>query len=128
MKNVKVLTQRPRHIETTIVPNLTDGPSSTPGSDYPALAEAKGESVEVLKPNVTSEQQKTETAKVPECPAEAREKTTEEPKLGKSIERPKTLSPPQESELPKVSKIPATTPKRRRMASVLDAVMKSSKV
>jgi hypothetical protein len=30
-------------------------------------------------------------------------------------------------ELPKVSKIPATTPKRRRMASVLDSVMESSK-
>jgi hypothetical protein len=30
-------------------------------------------------------------------------------------------------ELPKVSKIPATTPKRRTMASVLDAVMESAK-
>jgi hypothetical protein len=48
--------------------------------------------------------------------------------LKKSVEQPKTLSPPQETELPKVSKIPAVTPKRRRMASVLDAVMESTKV
>jgi hypothetical protein len=33
------------------------------------------------------------------------------------------LSPPQEMELPKVLKIPTVTPNRRRMASVLDAVM-----
>jgi hypothetical protein len=44
-------------------------------------------------------------------PTEAREKTTEEPELEKSAERPETLSSPQESELPKVTKIPAITPK-----------------
>jgi hypothetical protein len=41
---------------------------------------------------------------------------------------PKILSPPPEPELPKVSKIPAITPKRRRMASVLDTVMESTRV
>jgi hypothetical protein len=40
---------------------------------------------------------------------------------------PKILSPPVEVELPKVIKAPATTPKRRRMASVLDAVMETTK-
>jgi hypothetical protein len=35
------------------------------------------------------------------------------------------LSPPIEADLPKVAKAPATTPKRRRMASVLDAVMET---
>jgi type IV secretory pathway VirB9-like protein len=73
VKKVKVLTQRPRHIETTIVPKLTEEHSSAPGSDYPALAEAKGESAKVPIPKVTAEQQKTETAEVPERPAEARE-------------------------------------------------------
>jgi hypothetical protein len=38
------------------------------------------------------------------------------------------LSLPQEPELPKVSKIPAITPKRRRMASVLDAVLELTRV
>jgi hypothetical protein len=35
--------------------------------------------------------------------------------------------PPVEAELPKVTKAPTTTPKRRRMASVLDAVMETTK-
>ena len=38
---------------------------------------------------------------------------------------PEILSPPVEAELPKVAKAPATTPKRRRMASVLDVVMET---
>jgi hypothetical protein len=38
---------------------------------------------------------------------------------------PEILSPPVEAELSKVAKAPATTPKRRRMASVLDAVMET---
>jgi hypothetical protein len=37
------------------------------------------------------------------------------------------LSPPVEAELPKVTKAPGTTPKRRRMASVLDVVMETTK-
>ena len=60
-----------------------------------------------------AEKPKAEIADVPKCPAEARAKTAEESKLRKSAE---------------VSKIPAMTPKRRRMASVLDAVMESTKV
>jgi hypothetical protein len=35
----------------------------------------------------------------------------------------KILSPPPEPEFPKVPRAPVTTPKRRRMASVLDAVL-----
>ena len=52
----------------------------------------------------------------------------EEPEPKKSEEQLKILSPSQETELSKVSKIPAVTPKRRRMASVLNAVMESTKV
>jgi hypothetical protein len=40
---------------------------------------------------------------------------------------PEILSPPVEAELPKVTKVPATTPKRRRMTSMLDAVMETTK-
>jgi hypothetical protein len=40
---------------------------------------------------------------------------------------PKKLSLSAEAELPKMTKAPATTPKRRRMASVLDAVMETTK-
>jgi hypothetical protein len=127
-KKVKVLMHRPRYIETAKVLKLAEGPSSAIEPNYPALAEAKGESAEVPKAMVIAEQEKTETIEVPKRRAEAKEKTVEEPELMKSAGQPKTLSPPQEPELPKVSKIPAITPKRRRMANVLDAVMESSKV
>jgi hypothetical protein len=63
----------------------------------------------------------------PKRPAEAKEKTVEEPELEEPAELPKILSPPPEPELPKVSKVPAITPKRRRMASVLDAVLESTR-
>jgi hypothetical protein len=61
-------------------------------------------------------------------PAETRTKSAEEPELKRAAEPPKASSPLQETELPRVSKIPAVTPKRRRMASVLDAIMESVKV
>jgi hypothetical protein len=37
------------------------------------------------------------------------------------------MSPPAEANLSKMQKGPAATPKRRRMASVLDAVMETTK-
>jgi hypothetical protein len=37
------------------------------------------------------------------------------------------MSPLAEAKLPKVQKAPATTPKRRRMANVLDAVLETTK-
>jgi hypothetical protein len=109
------------------VPKPVEG-SSASRSDCPALAEAKGKLAEVSKPKIITEQQKTETTEVPKRPAEARAKTAKEPESKKSAKQPKILSPPQETELPKMSEIPAVTPKRRRMASVLYAVMESTKV
>jgi hypothetical protein len=60
-------------------------------------------------------------------PVEARTKLTEEPKLERTAEQLKALSPPCTTELPKPSSIPAETPRKRRMASVLDGVMESIK-
>jgi hypothetical protein len=60
-------------------------------------------------------------------PAEAKDDTAREPELEKTLMMPKKFSPPTETELPKMTKAPATTPKRRRMASVLDAVMETTK-
>jgi hypothetical protein len=95
------------------VPKPTEG-SSASGLDHPALAEAKGKLAEVSKRKVITEKQKAETA--------------EEPESKKSTEQLKILSPLQETELPKVSEVPAVTPKRRRLASVLDVVMEPTKV
>jgi hypothetical protein len=60
--------------------------------------------------------------------AEVRMKSTGEPELKKEAEQSKDVSPLQETKLPRASKILAATPKRRRIASVLDAVMESVKV
>ena len=43
------------------------------------------------------------------------------------MKMPEILSPPAEAKLPKVQKAPVATPKRRRMASVLDAVLETTK-
>jgi hypothetical protein len=69
----------------------------------------------------------TESAEAPKHPAEAKGKAAEEPKLGELAGLPKILSPLPEPELPKASKAPTITPKRRRMASVLDAVLESTR-
>jgi hypothetical protein len=45
----------------------------------------------------------------------------------KVIKTPEILSPPTETDLPKMQKIPAATPRRRRMASVLDTVIETTK-
>jgi hypothetical protein len=118
---IKVLTHRPRYIETVIVPKLAEGTSSTAEPGYSALAISKGESTEVPKISIT------ESAEAPKRSAEAKGKAAEEPELGEPTGLPKILSPLPEPESPKVSKAHAMTPKRRRMASVLDAVLESTR-
>jgi hypothetical protein len=59
--------------------------------------------------------------------AEAKDDKAEEPQVEKVIKVLEILSPPAEADLPKMQKAPAATPKRRRMASVLDAVMETTK-
>ena len=96
-KKVKVLTHRPRYIETAKVPKLSEGPSFAVEPSHPATAEDMVESAEEPIPKIIAEQ-------------------------------PETLSLSQEAELSKVQEIVSITPKRRRMASVLDAVMESTKL
>jgi hypothetical protein len=68
---------------------------------------------------------------VPKVPivgsAEAKDDAARELELEKTVMLPKILSPLTEAELPKVTRAPATTPKRRRMASVLDAVVETTR-
>jgi hypothetical protein len=118
---------------------------------YPSRKQGKKRKVaasaisNTLKPKevkvLTHRPKRAETAEVPKpiegststrepsrsAPVETRSEPAEELGLRKSTEQPKALGPLQETELPKVSKI-AATPKRRRMASVLDAVIESVKV
>jgi hypothetical protein len=91
---------------------LTHQPRHIETAKAPKFAEGSSSAVEPSHPTT----------------AEARVESTEEPILKTAAEQPKTLSSLQEAELPKVQKIASITPKRRRMVSVLDAVMESTKV
>jgi hypothetical protein len=61
-KKIKVLTHRPRYIETTRVPKLAEGTSSAAELENPAPADAKGESAEVPK---AMGQEKADPTKAP---------------------------------------------------------------
>jgi hypothetical protein len=114
-KKIKVLTHRPRYIEIVVVLEFGEGTSST--------AEAKQ-----AAPAARSTEGSIVVPKVPIAePAEAKYDAAREPELEKTVMMPKILSPLIETELPKVTKAPATTPKRRRMASVLDDVIETTK-
>jgi hypothetical protein len=81
---------------------------------------------EPATPAAWSAEGSTVSPKVPVVgPSEAKDGVAKEPELEKTIVLPK--SPPVEAELRKVTKAPATTPKRRRMASLLDAVIETTK-
>jgi hypothetical protein len=113
-KKIKVLTHRPRYIKTATVPKLGEGTSSTAEAEQAApTGRSTEESAVVLKFSATG------STKVPIHTAEAEGNAAEKP------DREEMAEPP-EPELPKVAKTPAITPKRRRMASVLDAFMETT--
>jgi hypothetical protein len=60
-------------------------------------------------------------------PTKIKGDSAKESKVEKTVKMSEILSPPAEAELPKVQKAPPATPKRRRMTSVLDAVMETTK-
>jgi hypothetical protein len=107
-KKMKVLTHRPRYIEPVVVPEFGEGTSST--------AEVKQ-----AAPITQSAEEPIVVPKVPTVgPTEAKDGAAKEPIMEKVLKLPEILSPSEGAELPKVQKIVAATPKRRRMASVLD--------
>jgi hypothetical protein len=113
-KKIKVLTHRPRYIETTTVPKF--------GEETYSVVEVKQ-----AAPATRSAEESTIVSKVPIVDsAEAKDETTKKPELEKATDLPEIVSQPVEAELPKVAKAPATTPKRR-MASVLDAVVETTR-
>jgi hypothetical protein len=60
-------------------------------------------------------------------PTKAKDDKAEEPQVEKVIKVPEILSPIAEADLPKMQKALAATPKRRRMASMLDNVIETTK-
>jgi hypothetical protein len=114
-KKLKVLTNRARYIKPVVVPEFGAGTSSS--------TEAKR-----VAPTVQSTEETIVVPKMPTVgPAEARDDKVEELQVEKVIKMPEILSPPIETDLPKMQKIPAATPRRRRMANVLDAVIETTK-
>jgi hypothetical protein len=73
-KKIKVLTHRPRYIETTTLSNLGEGTSSTAEVEQATLT---GRSTEKLAP--VPKVSATGSAEVPIHTAEAKGKTTEKP-------------------------------------------------
>jgi hypothetical protein len=114
-KKNKVLTHRSRYIEMTTVPKLGEGTSLTAEAEQPAPTIPGEDLTKLPKVPVAG------PAETPKHDAETKEKVAKEPKLQK------ILGPSAESELAKVAKAPVATPKRRRMGSVLDAVMEMTR-
>jgi hypothetical protein len=114
-KKVKVLTHRSCFIELDVVPKF--------GARTSSAAEAKE-----ATPIVQSTEEPIVVPKVPTVePVKAKVDKDEEPKVEEIMKIPKILSPPTEAKLPKVQKASAATPKRRKMAKVLDAVLETTK-
>jgi hypothetical protein len=113
-KKVKVLTHRSRYIEPTVVPEFAEGASSTAEAQQAASITQSVEEPTVMPKTPTVE------------PVKAKVDKTEEPKV-EEMKMPEILSLPTEAKLPKVQKASAVTPKRRRMANVLDAVLETTK-
>jgi hypothetical protein len=114
-KKVKVLTHRPRYIIPAVVPELGEGTSST------AEAKQAASIVHIVEEPIV-------VPKMPTVgPVEAKDDKAEEPKVEETVKMPEILSPPAEAKLPKVQKACAATPQRRTMASVLDAVLETTK-
>jgi hypothetical protein len=110
-KKLKVLTHRPRYIEPAMVPEFG----------------GKSSSAVAPKEQIPSTQKDEEPATMPKAPSAEQA----EAKTGKDkAEEPKTegtkmlevLSPSAEVIVPKIQKGLAATPKRKRMASVLDVL------
>jgi hypothetical protein len=114
-KKVKVLNHRPRYIEPAVVPEF--GAGSTLAAEATQTASITQSAKE---PTVMP---KTHTVKA----IEDKVYKVEEPKVEEIIRMQKILSPPTKANLPKMQKAFAATPKRRRMANVLDVVLETTK-
>jgi hypothetical protein len=114
---MKVLTHRPRYIEPAVIPEFGEGTSSA--------AKTK----EIVPPAQRTE----EPAIMPKLPSvelvetKADKDKAEGSKFEEIIKMPEILSPSTEVTVPKAQKGSATTPKRRRMANVLDVVLETAK-
>jgi hypothetical protein len=110
-KKLKVLTHRPRYIEPAVVPEFGRKTSSVVAPKEPIPPTQKAEEPATMPKAPSAEQAEAKTGK----------DKAEEPKT-EGIKMLEVLSPSAEVTMQKIQKGLATTPKRRRMASVLDVL------
>ena len=115
-KKVKVLTHQPRYIEPVVVPEFGAG-SSSAAKTIQTASTAHGAEEPAVMPKMHIAE-----------PTEDKDDKAEEPKIDEITKTPKILSLPIEADLLKIQKTSAATPKRRRMANVLDVVLETMKV
>jgi hypothetical protein len=110
-KKLKVLTHRPRYIEPAMVPEFGGETSSAtePKEPIPPTQKAEDPAIMPKVPSAELVESKTDKDKA------------KEPKI-EGTKMLETLSPPAEVTVPKAQKSFAATPKRRRMANVLDVL------
>jgi hypothetical protein len=114
-KKVKVLTHRPRYIEPAVVPEFGAG-SSLAAKTIQTVSTAHGAEEPAIMPKVL-------TVKLVETKVDK----AEELKIEEITKMPEILSPLTETTVPKVQMGSVVTPKRRRMANVLDVVLETTK-
>jgi hypothetical protein len=116
-KKMKVLTHRPRYIEPAVVPEFGGEASSSAETrkTIPPVQRTEEPAIMPKAPSVELVETKVDKDKA------ERSKTEEVTKM------PEILSPSTEAIAPKTQKSSTTTPKRRRMANVLDVVLETAK-
>jgi hypothetical protein len=115
-KKMKVLTHRSRYIEPAVVPEFGAG-SSSAAKTIQTASTAHGAEEQAVMPKMHIAES-----------AEDKAEKAEEPKIDNITKTPKILSLPIEADMPKIQKTSTATPKRRRMANVLDVVLETMKV
>jgi hypothetical protein len=116
-EKMKVLTHRPRYIELAAIPELGEGTSSAAESReiVPPMQRTEEPAIMLKVPSVKLVETKVDKNKA------------EKSKIEEITKMSEILSPPTEATMLKTQKGSATTPKRRRMANVLDVVLETAK-
>jgi hypothetical protein len=112
---MKVLTHRSRYIEPAVVPEFGEGASSAVETRVTAPTTQSTEEPVVMSKVLTVKLIETKADKV------------EGPKIKEMTKMPEILSPSTEVTVPKAQKGSVATPKRRKMANVLDVVLETAK-
>jgi hypothetical protein len=107
---LKVLTHRPRYIETVVVPEFGAGTSSAAERKETASTTQSIEKPAVMPKVPTTKEVETKVDKV------------DEPEFEEITKMPDILNAPTRTTVPKVQTGSIVTPKRRRMVNVLDVL------